>query len=936
VEPFVILLILVLNALVAIYQDKDADGALAALKNMQAIGCQVKRNGVWASMDSKLLVPGDIVRVKMGDNIPADVRLLELNSVSLQVEEAPLTGESVSVSKRVDKMVGGEDILQDQRNMLFASTIVNYGSATGVVVFTGMSTAIGRVQKEVAEAAEEEEPTPLKKKLDDFGEKLSYMIGAVCLLVWLMNFNNFFDEIHGSPVKGCIYYFKIAIALAVAAIPEGLPAVITTCLALGTRKMAQNNCIVRRLPSVETLGCTTIICSDKTGTLTKNEMCAVKFAVLGDHVQQFYTYDIDEAKNSYSPVGCFIKSQDRDFNEDQVKHAALFKSLAVGCSYNNNARIDLVDGKLTRVGEPTEAALKVFAEKLYGSAVDNKSAFNFDEQLKHQLTTIATLDFTSERKAMSTVVSGYKGDKDLLLKGAPDRVIKKCNKFMGLNGAQALSAQDKELLNEQVSQLAGQGLRCLAVAEIEGAGALSSLTEANKIEMLTDITKYDSWEQNATFIGIVCIRDPPRPEVLPGIRACKTAGIRVIMITGDAKETAVSIAKELDILEASDDIKTCVFTGTEFDAMNAEQRKKAVGGESGKVFARVEPSHKRELVKVLIDLGNVVAMTGDGVNDAPALKQAHIGIAMGITGTEVAKSASDMVLADDNFATIVKAIEEGRSIYSNMKAFIRYLISSNIGEVLSIFFTALLGAPEGFTSVQLLWVNLVTDGPPATALGFNPADPDIMKKPPRRQDDTLLSNWVLIRYSVIGTYVGVATVGIFIYWYTMAETGDGHTLVSFYQLTHWGECPSWPKEQFSPVNFIDGIDLTKNPCSYFTQGKIKASTLSLSVLVVIEMLNALNAISEDSSLLTMSPFVNPYLLLAIAWSIGLHVMIVYVPVCATIFGIAPMNAHEWWLVLAFSAPVILIDEILKIFGRMFNEAELQERMQKQKDAKKHQ
>lgn len=490
-EPFVILLILVLNALVAIYQDKDADGALAALKNMQAVGCQVKRNGVWASMDSKLLVPGDIVRVKMGDNIPADVRVLELNSVSLQVEEAPLTGESVSVSKRVDKMAGGADILQDQRNMLFASTIVNYGSATGVVVFTGMSTAIGRVQKEVAEAAEEEEATPLKKKLDDFGEKLSYLIGAVCLLVWLMNFNNFFDEIHGSPVKGCIYYFKIAIALAVAAIPEGLPAVITTCLALGTRKMAQNNAIVRRLPSVETLGCTTVICSDKTGTLTKNEMCAVKFAVLGDHVQQFYTYDIDEAKNSYSPVGCFIKSQDRDFNEDQVKHAALFKSLAIGCSYNNNARIDLVDGKLTRVGEPTEAALKVFAEKLYGSAVDNKSAFNFDEQLKHQLTTIATLDFTSERKAMSTIVSGYKGDKDLLLKGAPDRVIKKCNKFMGLNGAQALSAQDKELLNEQVSQLAGQGLRCLAVAEIEGAGALSGLTEANKIEMLTDITKYD-------------------------------------------------------------------------------------------------------------------------------------------------------------------------------------------------------------------------------------------------------------------------------------------------------------------------------------------------------------------------------------------------------------------------------------------------------------
>jgi len=471
----------------------------------------------------------------------------------------------------------------------------------------------------------------------------------------------------------------------------------------------------------------------------------------------------------------------------------------------------------------------------------------------------------------------------------------------------------------------------LAVAELLGAGELSNLTAENKSEMLPDIEDYDKYEHGSTFIGVVCIRDPPRAEVKPGLADCKTAGVRVVMITGDAKETAVAIAKELNILEAGDDVKECVFTGSEFETMNAEQRKKAVGGESGKVFARVEPSHKRELVKTLIEMDNVVAMTGDGVNDAPALKQAHIGIAMGITGTEVAKSASDMVLADDNFATIVKAVEEGRSIYSNMKAFIRYLISSNIGEVLSIFFSAFLGVPEGFTSVQLLWVNLVTDGPPATALGFNPADPDIMKKPPRKQSDTLLTNWVLVRYSVIGVYVGLATVGIFVYWYTMAETGDGHTLVTFYQLTHWGECPKWPREEFSPVNFIEGMDFVKNPCTYFTQGKIKASTLSLSVLVVIEMLNALNAISEDSSLLTMSPFVNPWLLLAITWSIGLHIMIVYVPICAKIFGIAPMNAHEWWLVFAFSAPVIVLDEILKIFGRAFNAAELAERMKKKKD-----
>lgn len=382
------------------------------------------------------------------------------------------------------------------------------------------------------------------------------------------------------------------------------------------------------------------------------------------------------------------------------------------------------------------------------------------------------------------------------------------------------------------------------------------------------------------------------------------------MITGDAKETAVAIAKELNIID--EDGPNVSFTGTQFEAFSPKQKREALGGAGGKVFSRVEPRHKRELVKILIELDQIVAMTGDGVNDAPALKQAHIGIAMGITGTEVAKEASDMVLADDNFATIVKAIEEGRSIYSNMKAFIRYLISSNIGEVASIFFTAMLGIPEGFSSVQLLWVNLVTDGPPATALGFNPPDTDVMTRPPRKSDDQLISKWTFIRFMVIGIYVGIATVGIFIYWYMYANNSDGHTLVTWNQLSNWSECPHWT--DFHANSFL-GMDFSKNACEYFTKGKVKASTLSLSVLVVIEMLNAFNALSEDNSLLTVHPWINGWLLLAVGASIGSHMLILYVPFMNQIFGIAPLSLYEWKLVMMFSFPVILIDEVLKFIGR---------------------
>ena len=441
-----------------------------------------------------------------------------------------------------------------------------------------------------------------------------------------------------------------------------------------------------------------------------------------------------------------------------------------------------------------------------------------------------------------------------------------------------------------------------------------------------------------TFVGVAGIKDPARPEVPPAIAACETAGIRVVMITGDTQPTAEAIAREIGIFKAGEDIANRSFTGADFFNLEEEERVKLLTlTHKNMVFSRTEPRDKQALVKMLRTAGEVPAMTGDGVNDAPALKQAAIGIAMGISGTEVAKEAADMVLADDNFATIVAAIEEGRSIYSNMKAFIRYLISSNIGEVASIFLTALLGLPEGLIPVQLLWVNLVTDGPPATALGFNPPDADIMSRPPRRADDQLITPWVFFRYMIVGTYVGIATVGIFVYWYVFYDWSEyEHPLVSYDSLAHWGKCTEFKdfKPDFKPWVAHGGPDLSAAPCDYFrAAGKKTASTMSLAVLVVIEMFNAMNAISEDGSLLTMPPWVNPYLLLAIVISMITTYAIIYVPAFAAMFSIVPLTQNDWILVIAWSVPVILIDEVLKLFGRAFVRKELAERLASEKKTK---
>jgi len=388
--------------------------------------------------------------------------------------------------------------------------------------------------------------------LDDFGEKLSYVIMAICFIVWVMNYSNFSDPIHGGWIKGCIYYFKIAIALAVAAIPEGLPAVITTCLALGTRKMARNNCIVRKLNSVETLGCTTVICSDKTGTLTKNEMCAVKFCLINNIPEDLQVYDVkqqtEQTRSCYDPIGCKYDMQAEQSKNPRANRAELMEKLSIGCVFNNTSRIDVDKGRFTKVGEPTEAALKVLADKLMGQPTDANSVFQFENSKSQSIKAVAQLDFTSKRKTMSTIVSGYKNHRDLLLKGAPDRVLSKCNSYYrltedGKSTTGAFMGQEKNQLLEQIDRLSGRGLRCLAIAEIPTAHQLSTISKENQAALLADTSKYDEYESNATFVGVVCIMDPIRPEVPKSIEDCQTAGVRVIMITGDAKNTAANIAQ---------------------------------------------------------------------------------------------------------------------------------------------------------------------------------------------------------------------------------------------------------------------------------------------------------------------------------------------------------------------------------------------------------
>ncbi|KAI1190929.1 putative calcium P-type ATPase [Nemania serpens] len=906
VDPLVILTILILNAVVGVSQESSAEKAIAALQEYSANVANVVRNGLVLRVKAEELVPGDVVSVSVGDRVPADCRIISIESNSFAVDQAILTGESESVGKDDTNTLQDEKaVLQDQTNMLFSGTTVVTGRAKAVVVLTGSNTAIGDIHESIT--AQISEPTPLKQKLNDFGDTLAKVITVICILVWLINIPNFADPSHGNWTKGAIYYLKIAVSLGVAAIPEGLAVVITTCLALGTRKMAAKNAVVRSLPSVETLGSCSVICSDKTGTLTTNQMSVNKMVHIREDGEDLEELDVEGT--TFSPKGDIKRSGKVVQNLFQTSSTiSQMNEVAALC---NDAQImyDARSATFSNVGEPTEAALRVLAEKVGPCAPveagPEQCVHHASAWYEQKYPRLATFEFSRDRKSMSVLVQAGQ-QKKLLVKGAPESVIERCtHALVGANGKRVpFNKKLQDLVLKEVVDYGNRGLRVIALASLDDVGSNPLIGNAK-----TPV-HYAQLEQNLTLLGLVGMLDPPRPEVAGAIKKCKAAGIRVIVITGDNRNTAESICRQIGVFGESEDLKGKSFTGREFDNLTPSEQLEAAKHAS--LFSRVEPSHKSKLVDLLQSLNEVVAMTGDGVNDAPALKKADIGVAMG-SGTDVSKLAADMVLADDNFATIEVAIEEGRSIYNNTQQFIRYLISSNIGEVVSIFVTAALGMPEALIPVQLLWVNLVTDGLPATALSFNPPDHDIMKRRPRKRDEPLIGGWLFFRYLVIGTYVGLATVAGYAWWFMYNPQGPQ---ISFYQLSHFHRCSA----EFANIG-----------CQMFENHNAKsASTVSLSILVVIEMLNAMNALSSSESLLTLPLWDNMMLVYAIALSMALHFALLYTPFLQALFSIIPLDLTEWKAVLLISAPVILIDEVLKAIERQLFVQDTSEAVTKEK------
>ncbi len=791
VDAVLIIIIVLLNATLSTIQESKAEKSLQLLKKMAAPMAKVIRDGVVQTISSREIVPGDVILLETGNYVPADGRLIE--AVNLSVSEAALTGESQPVDKITEAIERDKLPIGDRLNMVYSGTIVTKGRGKAIVTSTGNETELGKIAKMLSEM--EEEQTPLQKNLERLGKQIGVIVLAICAIVFVVGL------LEGNPL---LEMFLTSVSLAVAAVPEGLPAVVTIVLALGMYNMAKRHALIRRLQAVEALGSVNVICSDKTGTLTKNEMTVIKYYL---HPSMFFEHNHAKQKNSKS-----------------------LQMLLTGAALCNDSFITMKDGNRVTSGDPTEIALAVAA---FDMGIE-KTVY------ESKMPRIHEIPFDSDRKMMTTVHK----DQDKVLsftKGAPDLVIRNCNRYMSDDGQiKDLTQKDKEEILQSNTKMAQEGLRVLAIAFKE--------VQNNHLSNL---------ENDMIFLGLMGMIDPPRPEVKDALEKCQTAGIKVIMITGDHKVTAQTIASELKILDRDD----MILTGSDLIEMDVDQLVKVM--EKVKVYARVSPNDKLKIVEALKKQGRIVAMTGDGVNDAPALKKSDIGVAMGITGTDVSKDASDMVLTDDNFASIVAAIEEGRKIFDNIRKVVYYLLSCNISEVATIFISILLRLPLPLIPVQILWMNLVTDGLPALALGVEPAEPDIMKRPPRDPKEGIMSKDVLTNIFIGGLILSLLT--LFVYAWALIEH--------------------------------DQIELLR--------------TMVFFTLCTGQLIHAFNSKSLRFSLFKVGIKNNPKLIIASLASFAMLIAVIYTPGLQDVFGTTNLTGKQFAVSMIAALTMLPLYELVK-------------------------
>ncbi|MDO5301905.1 MAG: cation-translocating P-type ATPase [Tissierellia bacterium] len=812
-DAIIILAIVLINAILSIVQEGKAEESIAALKKMSSPTVKVLRDGRKKEIDSVALVPGDLVVLETGDIVPADLRLIE--SSNLKIDESSLTGESVPVEKRYDAQYDQAEGIGDRKNYGYSATIVTYGHGKGIVTETGQETEIGKIAQSLSTM--DEEQTPLQKKLAGLSKVLGIIVVVVCAVVF------FVGKLYG---RETLSMFLTAISLAVAAIPEGLPAIVTIVLSMGMQNMAKRNAIVKKLLAVETLGTTTFICSDKTGTLTQNEMTVTDIYLPGRELKVSGT--------GYSPQGSVtldgadVGPEDVPGLEDLLRIATLV----------NDAELLEENGNYSIIGDPTEGALVTMAAK---EAIDQDGA-------QKQYPRLEEIPFDSDRKMMTTFHEGIHGKITSLTKGAPDVIISHCSKVLMDGEEVEFTPELKEKVLAQNTAYAQQALRVLAFSYRS--------FDAMPPELTTETV-----EREMVFVGLTGMIDPARPEVKDAIVQCRQAGIVPVMITGDYLETAKAIALDLGILQDGED----AVMGSYLNDKSPEEIQEIV--KHTRVFARVSPENKVQIVTALKDNGEIAAMTGDGVNDAPALKKADIGIAMGITGTDVAKNTAEVILTDDNFATIVGAVEEGRIIYANIKKFVTFLLSCNIGEVLIVLLSILLNLPSPFLPIQLLWLNLITDSFPALALGVEKGEEETMIEPPRDPKEPILDRKVTITLIIQSVFITVATLGVYIYALrTHGDTGEG---------------------------------------------LIYSRTMAFTTLVLSELFRSFSSRSLDDTLWKLGFFTNKRLIQAVLFSMFLLLVVLYVPFLEELFHLVDLGVQDWLIVLVSSFIPLVVGEIQK-------------------------